>query len=149
LESYNIDWSIPKILFGSNLCLHQLLLGAYNCDLRDRKKKHTTKKIEIKECNFENGMNLSKKMIPRGQLMQGFWQTESMIKELRHYEEHWRKGGTRDFLHKELSRKIFDPLSKIETVGNLIILSGILLLMSYNMIEVLQTWIDTHHIIKK
>lgn len=80
--------------------------------------------------------------------MQGFWQTESMIKELRNYEEHWRKGGTRVFLQKDLNRRMIDPLSGTETTGNLIILSGILLLMSYNIMEVLQTWIDTHHMIK-
>ena len=42
---------------------------------------------------------------------------------------------------------MIDPLSGTEAVGNLMILSGILLLMCYNMIEVLQTWTDTHRII--
>ena len=105
-------------------------------------------KIQYGICDYDKAFDLSKINLNKGQLMQGYWQTDSLIKEIRNYEEHWRKSGMRRFLEKELNRKIIDPLNETEITRNLIILPEILLLMIYHIIEVLQTWIDTFKLVK-
>jgi hypothetical protein len=119
----------------------------YTCDIRHRRKKQQSHPINYKILYLKNGRDLIKENVIKGQLMQGFWQVESMIKEIRNYEEHWKKFG-RDFLEKELNRKMLDPLNLTESTGNLLILPSILILMTYNFTEILQTWLDTNYLIK-
>jgi hypothetical protein len=127
-----------------------LKFRAYNCDLRHRcKNNNGSRSIDILEFDVDNGFRLLNQDPSRGQLIQGYWQVASMVKELRNHEEHWKKASLRAYLEKELNRKMTDPLNSAETTGNLIVLSGILLLMAYNVIEILQTWIDTMNLYRK
>ena len=124
---------------------------AYNLDLRDKKNKDDfsgiTHNPKFDKCDFENGYSLSKQNTPKGQLMQGFWQVEGMLVEFRNHLEHWRKRGSRQFVEKTLKRKIQDPISEIESPANFVILTSILVLISYQFIEVMQTWLDTIEIL--
>jgi len=126
---------------------------AFMLDLRDKKKKdddaqknHTP---DFKNCDLDNGMNLSRDFTARGQLYQGYWQAEYMLTELRNHTEHWKKSDNKKFLRKQLGRTLEDPVSGIESPGNLFILISILFLISYHFIDIMQTWIDTDTLLKK
>lgn len=165
-EVHDVIVELPQILadffnvflgsvnFTSNNSRHtkmpdSIKFRIYNVDLRDKKKNAGTNYVpNYKICDYEHGMELTKENRIKGELMQGYWQVESMIIELRNHEEHWRKGGGRKFLKDELKRKIIDPITDSETSGNHIILASILILMSYLFVDVLQTWLDTVNLLK-
>jgi hypothetical protein len=140
---------LGNVTFTSNGSRHtrmpdSIKFRVYNLDLRDKKKNGGANHApNYKVCDFEHGYELNKENRIKGELMQGYWQVESMIIELRNHEEHWRKGGGRKFLKEDLKRKIMDPVTNSETPGNHIILVSVLVLLSYLFVDVLQTWLDT------
>jgi|APSaa5957512535_1039671.scaffolds.fasta_scaffold09311_4 hypothetical protein len=125
---------------------------AYVLDLRNKKQKSdeqgTKHEAEFEKCNLNNGLTLSKNFEERGHLYQGYWQVEYMITELRNHTEHWKKSDSKKFLRQQLNRTVEDPISGIESPGNIFILVSVLFLISYHFIDVMQTWIDTYKLIK-
>lgn len=109
----------------------------YNIDLRHPKNN----KPDFSKCNADNAYTLFKSNKNKTELMQGYWQTESMVREMRNHEEHWRRDG-KSFL-KTLKRSQIDPLSNAETTANVFTLSSSIILLSHHFVEILQTWLDT------
>ena len=115
----------------------------YNIDLRHPKSG----KSDFSKCDTNNAYTLLGKNEHKTELMQGYWQAESMIKEMRNHNEHWKRDGT-DFLN-EMKRQMIDPVSQAEASANVFTLSSSLIIMAHYFIEALQTWIDTSKLIKK
>ena len=117
----------------------------FNLDKRYPKdgKKNNKFSLDNPSWNTDNGKTLHKDMQKRGELYQGYFQVESMIDGLRNLTEHWKKKTGRDFLQNKLKRKMIDPVTGIQSPGNIFSLVSISILMSYQIIEILQTWIDT------
>ena len=123
----------------------------YISDLRNKKKLDDKQKKEhlpkYDYCDVRNGEEQSKS--ERATMFQGFWQVEDMIKELRNHAEHCMEPENKSYLKKQFGREIKDPILENESVGNFLILVSILFLMSYQFIEVMQTWIDTEKFLNK
>jgi len=115
----------------------------YNLDLRHPRNG----KSNFLKCDADNAFVLLKKNEHKTELMQGYWQAESMIKEMRNHNEHWKRDGT-DFLNK-MKRPMADPLSQAEASSNVFTLSSALIIITHYFIEALQTWIDTSKLIKE
>jgi hypothetical protein len=140
---------------NSHLSAPEILkFRAYNLDLRNKKRLAILKKKDhtpnYTKCNYDYYVITLKKMpFVKGLLFQGYWQVEPMMTELRNHVEHWKKRGNKTYLKKELGRDMIDPISETESSGNLIILTSVLLLVSYHFIDVLQAWVDTDNYLKQ
>lgn len=115
----------------------------YNIELRHPQND----KPDFKKCSIAYAKNLLKLDKHKTELMQGYWQTESMIREMRNHQEHWKRDG-KDILD-QLKRRMEDPISEAETTANAFTLCSALTLMSHQFIEILQTWLDTSKLIEK
>ncbi len=118
--------------------------------LRYKKQKHSGEDPHIPNyeyCDAKKGDWESNKQ--KHQLYQGYWRVEEMIKQLRNYTEHAIENENKRFLKKTLKRELEDPISKNEDTGNFLILVSTMFLMSYQFIEVMQTWIDTDTFLKQ
>ena len=116
----------------------------YNIDLRHP----INGKSNFKKCNTNHAYDLLRKNEHRMELMQGYWQTDSLIRELRNQNEHFIRDG-KNFLKNNLQRQMADPLSNAETTANVFTLCSSLILVSHHFAEILQTWIDTSKLIKE
>lgn len=116
----------------------------YNIDLRHP----VNGKINLKKCNANNASDLLKKNEHRMELMQGYWQSDSLIREMRNQNEHFIRDG-KNYLKKTFHRQMADPISQAETTANVFTLCSSLILVSHHFAEILQTWIDTSKLIKK
>lgn len=99
-------------------------------------------------CDAQNGEEQSRKS-EKKYLFQGYWQVENMIKELRNHTEHCMQDNNKSFLRNKLDRMIKDPVTEINSAGNFFTLISVVLLMTHQFIEVMQTWVDTVKLVEE
>jgi len=117
----------------------------YNLDLRHPLEGRSPN-FEI--CDVDNAFNLHNKIKHKSELMQGYWETESMVREIRNLATHWKRDG-RKFLESDLGRTMKDPISNAPSSVNFFTIVSELILMAHQFIEILQTWLDTCRLVDR